>query len=184
MKEIKVKSVGKVRITSGIFRGRTILTPLDSKTHPMGDREKLALFNMVSEFIANKTVLDAFSGSGALGIEALSRGAKKVVFIEESVKADRIIRKNLESLGISEASYEVILGDVGDYINKEKFDLIIADPPYDDFQPALIESLAKNLALNGFLVLSHPDGAPELKGLKLLKSRKYARARLSVYAYA
>ena len=80
-----------LRITSGNYRGRKIATP-GGKTHPMGERERLALFNMIGPFIPEAMVLDAFSGSGALGIEALSRGAKHVVFVDIDKKAFETIK--------------------------------------------------------------------------------------------
>ena len=70
-----------IKIASGIFRGRSIKSPKSSLTHPMGAREKLALFNMIVDDLPGSLVLDAFAGSGALGIEALSRGASEVVFV-------------------------------------------------------------------------------------------------------
>ena len=89
-----------VRITSGIYRGHSILTPGEG-THPMGERERLALFNKISDYLPGANVLDAFAGSGALGIEAMSRGAASVTFVEKSPKAAKIIRENLKTLGIS-----------------------------------------------------------------------------------
>lgn len=167
-----------VKITSGIYRGRSILTPGEG-THPMGERERLALFNKISSYLNEATVLDAYAGSGALGIEALSRGALKAVFIEKNANAARIIRENLRTLG---AQGEVITGDASKYATEEKFDVIFLDPPYDKFVPENIELLAKNLAKNGIMILSHPGEAPEITGLELQDSRKYAGATLSFYA--
>ncbi len=145
----------------------------------MGERERLALFNKISDYLSGANVLDAFAGSGALGIEAVSRGALSVTFIEKSPKAARIIRENLETLGING---DVIVGDASKFSSEEKFDVILADPPYDDFAPGEISLIAKNLAKDGILVLSHPSEAPELLGLSLMDSRKYAGATLSFYA--
>ena len=92
-----------VRITSGRLRGRKLETP-GGKTHPMGERERLALFNMISDYLPRTTVLDAFAGSGALGIEALSRGASEVVFVESNREAAQCIRRNLVSLGFEATS--------------------------------------------------------------------------------
>ena len=75
-----------IKITSGKFRGRVIKSPNSRLTHPMGAREKLALFNMINDFLPGAQVLDAFAGSGALGIEAISRGAKSAAFIEKNAK--------------------------------------------------------------------------------------------------
>ena len=166
----------KVAIISGEFKGRKISTP-GGATHPMGARERLALFNMVS--VDGLVVLDAFAGSGALGIEALSRGAASVVFVEKNTKACEIIRENLESLGIKDGA-RIIKSSVSS-ANLPVFDVVFADPPYDNFNLTEVESLIKSLKNGGVLVLSHPSEAPDLQGLKLLKTHKYAAAHLSIY---
>lgn len=172
----KVKNGGSVRLTGGIFSGRKISTP-GEKTHPMGERERLALFNMLGN-LAGLSVLDAFAGSGALGIEALSRGASLVVFVEKKAAAARVIRENLAALG---TDGEVIIGDVANVGLDEKFDIIIADPPYDDFEIEKVLPLTGFLKERGMLVLSHSGEAPALDGLVLEKTRQYAGAHLSFY---
>ena len=169
-----------VKITSGKFRGRTILTP-GTGTHPMGERERLALFNKISGYLSHANVLDAYAGSGALGIEAISRGAKKATFIEKNVAAARIIRENLRMLDVKA---EVISGDAAKYDFIENYEVILADPPYDKFVAQEIENIAKSLAKDGILVLSHPSTPPEIAGLVLQDSRKYAGATISFYAHA
>ena len=167
-----------VKITSGIYRGRSILTPGEG-THPMGERERLALFNMVMNKVNGGRVLDAFAGSGALGIEALSRGAASVIFVEKNPKAARIIRENLKTLG---AEAEVMTMDAAKYEPKESFDLILVDPPYDKFNTESLPNLANLIAKDGIFVLSHPGTSPEIEGLILLDSRKYAGATISLYS--
>lgn len=167
-----------IKITSGIFRGRSIKSPKSSLTHPMGAREKLALFNMIVDDLPGSLVLDAFAGSGALGIEALSRGASGVVFIEKGTSASKIIRQNLETLGIKA---EIFVGDVVNFATEQLFDVILADPPYDNFDPKKIINLPKFLKKDGVLALSHPGEAPEIPGVKLEKTRKYAQAHISIY---
>ena len=166
-----------IRITSGEYRNRTIKTPKKG-THPMGARERLALFNMLAGDLPGARVLDAYAGSGALGIEALSRGAGEVVLVEKSPKAGQIIRENLHTIGIKA---EVIMQDVVNFTTSELFDIILADPPYDDFDIAGVEHLVGCLKEDGTLVLSHPGEAPVLMGLTLEKSRSYAGATISVY---
>ena len=166
-----------VKITSGLYRNRTIKTPGEG-AHPMGAREKLALFNMVAGFLPGARVLDAYAGSGALGLEALSRGAGEVVFIEKSPKAARIIRENLATLGVEA---EIMTQDVVIFTTDKRFGVILADPPYDDFKLAGVEHLAMLLADGGILVLSHPGEAPDLPSLTLEKSRSYAGATISIY---
>ena len=172
-----------VKITAGSLRGRQITTP-GGKTHPMGERERLALFNMILGYIPGSSVLDAFSGSGALGIEAISRGAKRVVFVEKDPKAMATIKQNLSSLDIDTEGAELILGDVYRVIPtmKDQFELVLADPPYDDYDPIAIRILAQMVTrTNGILVLSHPGAAPEMPGLTLQKSRTYSGATISIY---
>lgn len=169
-----------IRITSGAYRGRSVRSPRSSLTHPMGAREKLALFNMVRDVLPGAKVLDAFAGSGALGIEALSNGAEYVIFVEKAATVAKIIKENLANLGL-EGKSEVVVSDVVKYETAEKFDLIIADPPYDHFEVAEIVALVRFLKGGGTLVLSHPSEAPNLPGLTLAKSNRYARARISVY---
>ena len=173
--------MGKMRIISGIYKGREIETPGDERTHPMGARERLALFNMLGPDFTGLLVLDAFAGSGAVGIEALSRGAAKVVFIEKDKKAARVIRGNLERLGIEKSQFLLVAGDVRTVETGEKYDVVVADPPYLEFSLNLVEDLGRFLKDEGILVLSHPGEAPEIAGLKLVKTRKYAQAHLSIY---
>lgn len=169
-----------LRLTAGFLRGREIATP-GGKTHPMGARERLALLNSLGE-VCGLRVLDAFAGSGALGFELLSRGAKSVTFVELSPVATRVIRENAERLGVSERC-EICTADVSAFQSQTLYDLIVADPPYDDFFSEKIGALAKWLHPDGTLVLSHPtDEAPALPGLSCQKTRKYARARISFYA--
>lgn len=166
-----------VRISSGKFRNTKIQTP-GEKTHPMGERERIALFNMIAEYLPDAKVLDLYAGSGALGIEALSRGVKEVVFVEKNAKACKVIRDNLRNVGIDG---EVCQCNVVNFTTNEKFDVVLADPPYDDFNLDEMKHLSQYLQGDGVLVLSHPDEAPELPGLKLKKTRQYAAAHISVY---
>jgi len=169
-----------IRITSGKYRGRSIKSPNSKLTHPMGAREKIALFNMISEFLLNSKVLDAYAGSGALGIEALSRGAKNVVFVEKSQRTINIIKQNLEELGLSNSA-KTIVSDIKNFSLEDKFDVIIADPPYDSFEVFGIVQLAELLKDGGIFALSHPGEAPEIEGLRLQKTHKYAGAHISIY---
>ena len=169
-----------IKITSGKFRGRAIKSPNSKLTHPMGAREKLALFNMIADHLPGAVVLDAYAGSGALGIEALSRGANYVMFVEKNPRTAGIIRKNLAELGLAEQA-SVSEWDAKNFLPPRNFDVILADPPYDNFDLRGIENLAKFLEKGGVFALSHPEEAPEINGLILQKTRKYAAARISIY---
>ena len=169
-----------IRITSGKYRGQSIKSPNSRLTHPMGAREKLALFNMISEYLPNSKVLDAYAGSGALGIEALSRGAGEVVFTEKSPKVANIIKQNLNGLELFDSA-KIIVSDVKNFSSEDKFDVIIVDPPYDNFEVSDVAQLAKYVKNGGIFVLSHPGEAPEIEGLRLQKTHKYAGAYISIY---
>lgn len=169
---------GIIRITGGEYRGRKIHTP-GGETHPMGERERLALFNMLADRIAGATILDAFAGSGALGIEALSRGASRVVFADNSASAIQTIKENLAVL---ETKGEVVKSRITELSdNFSNFDIVLADPPYDNFNLTEMECLGDLVSKGGVLALSHPGEAPELKGFTLAKTRQYAAAHLSLY---
>lgn len=172
-----------MQIISGTYKNRQLKSPNDPKTHPMGSREKLALFNMLTPYLENAVVLDAFAGSGALGLEALSRGAQKVVFLEKSPKIAQIIRENLQNIDENLTNYsKIIVKSASSFISDEQFDIIIADPPYDNFQISEIEPLINCLKPSGIFVLSHPKTLnPALKGLKLQKNHQYAAAALAFF---
>ena len=169
-----------IKITSGKYRGRTIKSPNSKLTHPMGAREKLAMFNMISEYLSGAVVLDVYAGSGALGIEALSRGASYAMFVEKNPRTAGIIRKNLVELGLT-GQASVSEWDTKNFLPPRDFDVILVDPPYDNFDVRGVENLARFLKKTGVLVLSHPGEAPDISGLKLNKTRKYAAARISIY---
>ena len=173
----------EIRITGGKLKGRVLRSPDNAATHPMGAREKIALFNMLTGYLAGAKVLDAYAGSGALGIEALSRGATEVVWVEKNPQVAAVIRKNLQALNLAEQG-SVVVKNVENCCHDNNFDIIFADPPYDAFQPEVVAKLGELLAEEGILALSHPGEAPELPGLKLQKTHAYARARISLYRRA
>ena len=193
-----------VKITSGKFRGRILEAP-GGDTHPMGERERLALFNMISGYLPGATVLDAFAGSGALGFEALSRGAKEVLFVDSSPKAENCIIDNMMSLGyfailnsrprlardmiryaeesgfLRQEKVDVVRKKVLAFKTDLRFDLILADPPYDRFNLSEVKHLVQFLKIGGIFVLSHPGEVTEIPHLKLQKTRKYAGAIISIF---
>lgn len=172
-----------MQIISGIYKNKKLIAPNTDKTHPMGSREKMALFNMIMPYLSSSIVLDAFSGSGAIGLEAISRGASKVTLVENSGKVAKIIKENLENLGEeAKNKAEIIVKNVEKLeFAPESFDIIIADPPYTNFDTKCIENLEKFLKNDGIFVLSHPGNAPKLTNLSLLKSHGYAAANISLY---
>lgn len=169
-----------MRITSGTYRGRVLVAPEGDQTHPMGDREKLALFNRIAPSLPGSRVLDLYCGSGALGLESLSRGALDAVFVDNSKKATSATLKNAESLGLSP---KIINSKVQNLDFQEKFDIIFADPPYDNFHPEELANIYHWLTDDGIFVLSHPDNPPELPNLALDSTKSYAKANISIYKH-
>jgi 16S rRNA (guanine966-N2)-methyltransferase len=126
-----------MRIISGKFKNRSILTPKGSVTRPTAEKLRGALFNICQHYIEGTEFLDLFAGSGAMGIEALSRGAAQATFIDSDRESMRCIKQNIENLNIKNES-SVLQGDVFLMMEKlikqkKQFDIIFADPPYDHF---------------------------------------------------
>ncbi len=149
----------------------------------MGSREKLALFNSLTGRISGN-ILDAFAGTGALGLEALSLGAESVVFVEKSWEVAKILKENVENVLESDKNRaKIVISDLKNYKTEEKFDLIFADPPYDSFDEALLSSLPPLLKDSGILAISAPKTArtPDLDGLTAISRREYAFCALIFY---
>jgi len=122
-----------VRIVGGTAGGRRIQSPKGSGTRPTSDRVREAVFSMLSSLggLRDATVLDLFAGSGALGLEALSQGARRAVFVESSAAGVAAIRANLAVLGRTQGGAEVVRGDAVDFAARcGRFDIVFADPPY------------------------------------------------------
>jgi len=119
-----------MRVIAGDFRSRRLKTLPGLETRPTPDRLRESLFNILAPRIGGATFLDAYAGTGAVGIEALSRGASRVIFIERSRKAADLIRENLATLGVA-ARAEVILGRALQYLAHRRADIVFLDPPYD-----------------------------------------------------
>ncbi len=175
-----------MRIISGIYKSHHLESPNGFKTHPMGDRIKVALFNTIQTQVAEARVLDAYAGSGALGLEALSRGAKYVQFIEQDFKAYKVIQQNIDNLGIPSKQYKLTRANCGSWsLNNEsdKFDLIFADPPFEQLNLSTINQLVKHLSEEGLMVLSHTgrETVPTVNKVVVVDNRMYGDAALSYY---
>lgn len=177
----------KIRIISGLHGGRTIDAPPTRRTHPMSERARNALFNSLAHEIYGAKVLDAFAGSGALGLEALSRGATSAILIEKDRVAARVISESITLLRLGDHA-QVVCASVKSWLGTNpdaQFSLIFADPPYHDLQHPTIRALAKRLAPDGTLVLSWPDGEKPLTlpGLEVYRERAYAGAQIIFYRH-
>jgi 16S rRNA (guanine966-N2)-methyltransferase len=172
-----------VRIIAGSRKGHRIEAPPGRATRPTGDRVREAAFNLIGP-VDGASVLDLYAGSGALGLEALSRGAETAVFVESDAAACRAIDRNLEKLRLTGA--RVVCRDALRFLPTERrqYDLVLLDPPYEmtDYS-VLARYLPALLAENGLLVVeSDARHEPELP-LAPRTSRRYGSARLTLFEH-
>jgi len=126
-----MRSEEEMRVISGVARGRKLKEPLGEKIRPTSDKVKESIFNIIQFDIEGRRVLDLFAGTGQFGIEALSRGARSVVFVDSASESVKLIHENLETCNLSDKA-SVYARDVMRFIESdEKYDLIFIDPPYD-----------------------------------------------------
>ncbi|MBA4367052.1 MAG: 16S rRNA (guanine(966)-N(2))-methyltransferase RsmD [Desulfobacterium sp.] len=178
-----------LRVISGNQRGRKLLTVKGLSTRPTADRMRESLFNILSSRVIGSHILDLFAGTGALGIEALSRGATSAVFIDNEKTALSIIERNIEICGLGEQS-RVLKWNIA--INLKclkgrmpKFDIVFMDPPYDHgfVQKALTNLYQSNSVTNGSIVVvehSPEEQVPEnFFGFEMTDQRRYGRTCFS-----
>lgn len=173
-----------MRIVSGTLGGRLILAPSGHLTHPMSEKMRAAIFSVLGD-IANLSVLDAYCGSGAIAFEAYSRHAGKIIAIDNSRQAAEIFQTNLNMLGIKDNIKFVNL-KIENWLkyNKQRLDIIIADPPYDKLNIATLELMSVYLNEQGIFVLSWPmaQQLPTLSNLFLIKQKTYGDSQLGFYS--
>ena len=177
-----------MRVITGKARGVVLKTPTGMTTRPTTDRVKEALFSIIQFEIPGAAVLDLFGGTGQLGIEALSRGAKSAVFVDAGEPACRLIRENLQRTRL-EADAKVIRSDYLAYLNrcKEKFQIIFLDPPYAEvFLENALKCITEIdiLQSGGIIVAERPLGKDlpwEFEGYTRSKDYKYGNTLLTVY---
>ena len=180
-----------MKIISGDFKGRRLLSPKDLAISPSSGKVKEALFSMLAGHIEDARVLDLFAGSGALGLEALSRGADFCVFVDNNKDSLYTVKHNIRNLSLEDRT-RVLNRHYNDALKSlegDFFDLIILDPPYmeENISEILNRISQKNLlAKNGLVVVEHkfttkiPD---ETDFLKLEKSKKYGNTGLAIYCH-
>jgi 16S rRNA (guanine966-N2)-methyltransferase len=171
-----------MRIVAGSARGRKIIAPDGLKVRPTAERVRQATFNALGArgAIEGARVLDLFAGSGAMGIEALSRGATAVTFVEQDRDALKCIRDNVETLGFKEQS-TIVRADVNSWakMSMEAFDLILVDPPYTyESWTALLDAMAPSLHnadpdLRGIAVLETPRPIALGENWEVLREQRY-----------
>ncbi len=176
-----------MRVIAGKVRGLRLTAPRGEDTRPTLDRVKEAVFSMILPYIMDAKVLDLFSGSGALGIESLSRGALSAVFVDNHVDAIECIRTNVNSAKFSDMSVIVQKDSIGFLKdNNESFDIIFLDPPYlkNMYTQALENILQSNaLSQDGIIVLEYDHTVVKLSipdGLSIEKDKKYGRVGVMV----
>ena len=175
-----------MRVITGSARGRRLKTPEGQDIRPTTDNVKESVFNILQFDIEGRRVLDLFAGTGQLGIECLSRGAREAVFIDRDREAVKIIRENLRACGFSAP---VLQQEALAYLNTcGKFDLIFVDPPYDaGLYEAVLEKInSVDILSDGGIILCESRRETQLPDMRKPYCRKkeyrYGRVKLSLYA--
>jgi 16S rRNA (guanine(966)-N(2))-methyltransferase RsmD len=175
-----------MRVIAGRYKGRRLETPTWPGLRPTSDKLRETLFNVLAALLPGSTMLDAYAGTGAVGIEALSRGAAHVTFADADRRAVALIRRNLERCGI-EGGYAIIRADLSGtpaIPARAPFDLIYLDPPYQRESAAVVHAVSGWLASGGTLVLEHArrDGAADrVDGLVRIRTIGSGDSALALY---
>ncbi len=173
-----------MRIIAGSLKGRILADPKGHRTHPMSEKIRGALFNALGD-IEGLTVLDAFTGTGAVAIEAVSRGAKSVLAIDYDKEAFLCASGNIKSLNL-EKTVTLLKVNAKSWSNNNQaklFDIVIADPPFDEVNDALLEKLHRQVKPNGLYILSLPsDYIPRRNEvMEEIADKEYGDAKLLFY---
>jgi 16S rRNA (guanine966-N2)-methyltransferase len=176
-----------VRIVAGSRRGHRIAAPKGVVTRPTSDRVRESAFSIIGP-VEDARVLDLFAGSGAMGLEALSRGAARCLFVERDREASRVIQANLERLRLTGAV--VASRDAAAVLREERergrtYDLVLADPPYDEWErhaPALGELVPAVLAPDGLVLVETAERVEPDLPLPIVTTRRYGSARITVFS--
>ncbi len=176
-----------MRVTGGTGRGRRLKVPSGTRVRPTSDKVKQALFNILGERILDAVFLDLYAGAGGIGIEALSRGARKAVFVDSSRQSLEIIRHNLEQAAFAEQA-QAVLSKAEAFLKKPSgpYDIVFLDPPYADELPPLLELIAASgfVKSGGIVIAEHfrKQSSPERAGsLSLYREARYGDTVLAFY---
>ena len=183
-----------MRIIAGLFKGRRLVTPKGDTTRPTADQVRIALMDTLMPRLPDARVLDLFAGAGGVGLEALSRGAAEVVFVERDARAVAALRENVAALGVAAAA-RVKRGDVlreleGLYRTGERFDVVFLDPPYDGGLVATtLETLGGGglLLAEGWVIAQHftkRAPAERVGSLFAFRTRRFGETTLTFYRCA
>ncbi len=170
-----------MRIIAGSFRGRRLKTLPGRSVRPTGDRMKASLFSALGECCRGAAVLDLFAGSGALGLEALSRGARRATFVDRSPASLEVLRGNAGALGLG-GEARLVRAEAMAFLRREpeRYDLVFADPPFAEHPGRdLVELWAETAIPGALLVLEYPGGEPPcagVAGVELVKTAAFGRS--------
>jgi len=172
-----------MRVVAGKLGGRVFDSPAGHRTHPMSEKVRGALFNMLGD-LEGLSVLDAFAGSGALSFEAISRGAESALAVDLDKLAITTVVKSISALGL-QGRVKAVQTAVNGWLatSADMFDIVLADPPYDDVRPALLQKLAERAKIGGIVVFSlPPDADVQLTSdFQQLAAKDYGDATLVFY---
>lgn len=176
-----------MRIITGTARGRKLLTPENYEIRPTAENVKEAIFSSIHFELSGATFLDLFAGTAQMGLEALSRGAEKAVFVDNDTSAIKIIRKNIENTGFSNKA-EVFAMPYSAFLKSTtmKFDIAFIDPPYEKkiMQKAL-SNIANVMNDDGIIICEHETSLStmpnSIENFQLVKTYKYGATSISVY---
>jgi 16S rRNA (guanine(966)-N(2))-methyltransferase RsmD len=179
-----------LRIIAGDARGKRLFSPDGRDIRPTSDKVKGAIFNMIGAYIEDAVVADLFSGSGGLGIEALSRGARRCYFCDRSAKARALIVKNIAHCGMADRS-EILHCDYRAAIGllRDGVDVVFLDPPYDgDYYTDCFETMAAAGCLNAgcVVVAEHRAASPfpdAVSGFAKRREKRYGATGVTVFVY-
>jgi 16S rRNA (guanine966-N2)-methyltransferase len=180
-----------MRIIAGKYRGRKLKSPTSLATRPTSDRLRETLFNILAPCIEGARFLDLCAGTGAVGIEALSRGASQVTFVDQSRKMAALIKENCDTLKIEDDEIELITGDASDFLRRhankvnQPFDIIFFDPPYAMDYKALkyIGDEQTILADEGLLIVEHYKKRELAAEFGILRRRRQVKQGDSVLSF-
>lgn len=170
-----------MRIVGGIFKGRTLLSFDGDKIRPTSDKARESLFNILQFKVADKKFLDLFAGTGAVGFEALSRGASEVYLIDASKESIDLIYRNKKKIKV-ETGAVIKYVDAVEFLKTttEKFDIIFVDPPYKEgYYEKVIPLLDNLLNKDGIVILESETEIENAQGLTVFDTRKYGRTRFT-----
>lgn len=177
-----------MRVIAGKLRGKPLISPIDNDVRPTIDRVKEGLFNVIQFNVEGSIVLDLFGGSGAIGIEAYSRGAKEVYICDNSSKSMKVIKENISKCKADEI--KLILSDYQDALRrfkgKTKFNIVFLDPPYETNYGEISLQLLKEhdlLEKNAIIVFEHNEKVktPNIEGYSIYKEKEYGKVIVTFY---